>query len=228
MIDFAALAAPFPPDRVSFRVGSTTADKSKGMALAYIDARDVYDRLDAVCGPGGWQCRYPHADKKTVCDIGIKVGDEWVWKSNGAGDSDVEAEKGALSDAVKRAAVVWGIGRYLYDLDSPWVPIEAKGKSYVITDEGKAKLRQMLARNATGAPAEAPKRIDPPAKTSPDGLADKLMKTLSFAKDARDFDEIKNDPDFKTQFQLLGLADRARVAEHGKTVRAGFLPVMAG
>jgi hypothetical protein len=54
------------------------------------------------------------------------------------------------------------------------------------------------------------------------------MKTLSFAKDERDFDEIKNDPDFKTQFQLLGLADRARVAEHGKTVRAGFLPVMAG
>ena len=37
MIDLEALAAPFPPDRISWRVGSTTQDKSKGMALAFIN-----------------------------------------------------------------------------------------------------------------------------------------------------------------------------------------------
>ena len=103
------------------------------MALAYIDARDVQDRLDAVCGVDGWQCRdVPMHDKKTVCEVGVRIGNEWIWKADGAGDSDVEAEKGALSDAFKRAAVRWGIGRYLYDLESPWVALEPAGQSYKI------------------------------------------------------------------------------------------------
>lgn len=123
MIDFEALAAPFPPERISWRVGSMKKDKTAGMALAYLDARDVMNRLDEVCGPAGWQRRYPHAAAKTVCEIGLKIGDEWVWKGDGAGDSDIEAEKGALSDAFKRAAVSWGIGRYLYDIPSPWVAV---------------------------------------------------------------------------------------------------------
>lgn len=84
------------------------------------------ERLDEVCGPENWQCKYTHAGQKTVCDIGICTDNGWVWKADGAGDSDIEAEKGALSDAFKRAAVRWGIGRYLYDLDSPWVPCESR------------------------------------------------------------------------------------------------------
>jgi hypothetical protein len=63
---------------------------------------------------------------------------------NGAGDSDVEAEKGAISDAFKRAAVKWGIGRYLYDLDSPWVDLVPAGKGFKISPEGMAKLRASL------------------------------------------------------------------------------------
>lgn len=125
MIDLKALAAEFPREVVHWRAQSLTKNGDKAMALAYIDARDVYERLDEVCGPEGWQCRYSHAEGKggkTVCEIGIKINDEWVWKANGAGDSDIEGEKGALSDALKRAAVCWGIGRYLYDMPSPWVP----------------------------------------------------------------------------------------------------------
>lgn len=125
MINFDELKRPFAPEAISWRIGSTNKAKTKGMALAYIDARDVQDRLDQVCTVGGWQNRYPHAHGKTVCEIGIFIGDEWIWKADGAGDSDVEAEKGALSDAFKRAAVRWGVGRYLYDLDSHWVEIEA-------------------------------------------------------------------------------------------------------
>ena len=146
MIDLSRLAAPFPPDRISWRVGSTTADKKRGMALAYIDARDVMDRLDTVCGPEGWQCRYPHANGKTCCEIGIRCDVEWVWKANGAGDTDVEKEKGAFSDAFKRAAVLWGIGRYLYDIDSPWVELEAAGKSFKIADRELVRLHTLLAK----------------------------------------------------------------------------------
>lgn len=150
---FEKLSAPFPPDRVSWRIGSTNGDKTKGLALAYIDARDVMQRLDDVVGPDRWQNRYPHANGKTVCEIGILIHPgilpgEWVWKSDGAGDSDVEAEKGALSDAFKRAAVRWGIGRYLYEIASPWVAIEQRGRSYVIVDSEYPKLERLLAGNA--------------------------------------------------------------------------------
>lgn len=144
-MDFDKLRAPFPPDRVSWRVGSTTQDKSKGLALAYIDARDVMERLDEVCGPAGWQRAYPHANGKTVCSIGLNIDGQWIWKADGAGDSDIEAEKGALSDAFKRAAVSWGIGRYLYDVDSPWVEIEPIGKSYKIKAHEYHRLRKVLA-----------------------------------------------------------------------------------
>lgn len=122
---FDELKAEFPRQAISWRAQSMKADGTAAMALAYIDARDVMNRLDDVCGPAGWQCRYPHANGKTVCEIGIRVGEEWIWKADGAGDSDIEAEKGALSDAFKRAAVRWGIGRYLYDLASPWVNCES-------------------------------------------------------------------------------------------------------
>lgn len=143
---FKRLAAPFPPERVSWRVGSTNQDKTKGMALAYLDARDVMNRLDEVVGPSNWQDRYPHAGAKTVCEIDIWVeGRGWVTKADGAGDTDVEKEKGSLSDAFKRAAVRWGIGRYLYELPSPWVAIEPMGRSYKITDAEKARLARMMA-----------------------------------------------------------------------------------
>lgn len=153
---WADLSAPFDPSIVSWRVGATTGDKSKGMALAYIDARDVMERLDTVCGPSGWECSYPHAAGKTVCEIRAwvprgaptdKIDDcewEWITKSDGAGDTDHEAEKGALSDAFKRAAVRFGVGRYLYGLNTPWMPIEKFGNSYKLTDEAFKKLENFL------------------------------------------------------------------------------------
>lgn len=163
MTDFAALSAPFPPDSVSWRVGTSNKKKrqketgdnfakaTKGIALAYIDARDVMERLDDVCGPGGWQCKYSHANGKTVCDIGVKVGDEWVWKADGAGDSDIEAEKGALSDAFKRAAVRWGIGRYLYAVSSPWCDLDEREQ---ITEADRRKLRALLTGADPAKPAQ--------------------------------------------------------------------------
>lgn len=161
-IDWKALAAPFPPDAVSWRVGSISRrDKTKAKALAYLDARDVMNRLDAVAGPANWQCRYSHAAVKTVCDIAIRVDGEWVWKADGAGDTDIEAEKGSLSDAFKRAAVRWGIGRYLYDLPSPWVTINELKQ---IEDSEHAKLRALLAKDARQSDMpSAPPATSPPA-----------------------------------------------------------------
>lgn len=124
------LAAEFPREVIHWRSQTLTRNGDKALALAYLDARDVMDRLDEVCGPEGWQDKYVETVKgRIICSIGIKVGDEWVWKSDGAGDTAVEGEKGGISDALKRAAVKWGIGRYLYRLDAVWAPCETYEKN---------------------------------------------------------------------------------------------------
>lgn len=128
------LHEPFPEDQVHWRAQTLTQKGDKALALAYLDARDVQDRLDAVCGPENWQCEYTETQSgRVICRLGIKIGDEWVWKSDGAGATAVEGEKGGLSDAFKRAAVPWGVGRYLYRMPTPWVPCETYergGKKY--------------------------------------------------------------------------------------------------
>lgn len=117
------LKAPLPT--IHWRAQSLTRDGTKAMALAYMDARDVMDRLDTVCGPENWQDSYVESAKgRVICTISIRVGDTWVSKSDGAGDTAVEGEKGGISDAFKRAAVKWGIGRYLYDMPTPWAECE--------------------------------------------------------------------------------------------------------
>lgn len=120
------LAEPFPVNKIHWRVGATTQDKKKGIALAYLDARDVMKRLDDEYG-ANWQCRYPFPG---CCEIGLLLSSpnetrqEWVWRANGAGETNVEGEKGQYSDAFKRAAVMWGIGRYLYSLPNVWVELD--------------------------------------------------------------------------------------------------------
>ena len=85
-----------------------------GKELVYIDARQVMNRLDEVFDVGGWQAHYEHIGGRMICKLSCLIGGKWVTKSDGAGDTNIEGDKGGISDALKRAAVLWGIGRYLY------------------------------------------------------------------------------------------------------------------
>lgn len=159
---YEGLSAEFPRDAISWRAQSVTQDGTKAMALAYIDARDVMDRLDSIVGFENWQDRYEFHGSRTVCYLSIRIDGEWVTKADGAGDSDVEAEKGAISDALKRAAVKWGVGRYLYHLKSPWVPCESYakgGKNYwkKWTDDPWKHVRAENTKPAATKPADAPR-----------------------------------------------------------------------
>ena len=135
------LKMPFPVNRVHWRVGSTNKKKvqretnsqsakaTKGMPLAYIDARDVMQRLDEVFGVGKWQDSYFETGSgRIICELSCYVDSMWIKKSDGAGNTGTEGEKGAISDAFKRAAVKFGIGRYLYSIKSGWVDLDQYGK----------------------------------------------------------------------------------------------------
>lgn len=147
------LAEPFAAASVKWRIGSTNGDKTRGMALAYIDARCVFQRLDDVVGSFNWQSKITllEDDPRVLCSIGIRPvweqGEhdrDWVWKTDGAGPTDIEGEKGGISDAIKRAAVHWGIARYLYEMPAPWVAIERRGRSAQIAAHERGRLVSLL------------------------------------------------------------------------------------
>lgn len=123
-----------------WRVGNYNKTKTKASCLAYIDARDVMDRLDEVCGINRWQDDYKEVGGKLIAGIAILCDDEWVWKWDTGSESDIEKEKGQMSDAFKRAAVKWGIGRFLYTMKSPWVDVVPSGNTCVPVDAQKQRI----------------------------------------------------------------------------------------
>jgi hypothetical protein len=123
------------------RAGYTHDGKLYGTVLAYITNRAIMNRLDEVCGPANWRNEFREwqvgGRHGVLCGLSIRIGDEWVTKWDGAENTEIESVKGGLSDAMKRAGVQWGIGRYLYDLEEGFAVIDEKGAYYA---SGKDRL----------------------------------------------------------------------------------------
>jgi hypothetical protein len=154
------LAEPMP---YKWRIQSASKYKPEITCVAYIDSRDVMDRLDSVVGAGNWQRKHELIGKNLYCSIGVKIDGEWVWKSDCGTESQTEKEKGQSSDSFKRAAVNFGIGRFLYTLglvkieanetknqtNKPY-PIDAKGKriwhlnDYIINTLGRKQVKEAV------------------------------------------------------------------------------------
>ena len=125
MIDFKKLTEPL--NQYRWKIQNYNKAKTKGMAVPYFDARDAENRLDDVCGNQGWQDEYYQVKDTLFCKLGIKVDDEWIWKS-GAGVESKGADdvkyKGEASDAFKLSCVKWGIFRDVYAIKSIWLDIK--------------------------------------------------------------------------------------------------------
>ena len=140
------LKAPFAAKDIEWRVQSAGERDGKPWAkvLAYVTARAIMDRLDEVVGIDSWQDHYEAGPeggvlcKLSVC-ISRDVADIWITKEDCAENTDIEAVKGGISGAIKRAAVKWGIGRYLYDLSEGWAVVSENGEHWQGAKEGKYK-----------------------------------------------------------------------------------------
>ena len=135
---FSRLSLPFPASRLEWRIGRKTAS-GKGFMFTCGTSRGIMERLDDVFGADGWSASYTAIEGGFLCTLGCCVDkDCWVHKQDGAGRTDVEPVKGGISGALKRAAVAWGIGRYLYELPQVLVDLEDgkyfKGK-IILPDE---------------------------------------------------------------------------------------------
>lgn len=151
------LAKPFPANRISIKVQTKPNDNGNSLCVAYIDARDVMDRLDDVAG-GEWQDSYKSAPSGglecalTICGVTrCDVGDD---------KNDNEAEKAGYSDAFKRAAVKFGVGRFLYSLPKMYGKVKPVGKNFFLEKGEEERLQGIVAASLNGKQIKVEKPVE--------------------------------------------------------------------
>lgn len=130
------LKRPFPEKEIHWRAGATTRDKTKAQALPYAEPRVYEDRLNEVVGHD-WECRFTSWDDlKIICELTImgktrsSTGQAETPKSDKS--PEIQATT-AEAQAFKRACAKFGLGRYLYDFPTPWVPYDQQKRQLVET-----------------------------------------------------------------------------------------------
>ena len=149
------LKEKFDEKDLEFRVGATNSDKTMGLALAYVQARAIQNRLDEVVGFENWKVSYKEIQGGFLCTLSIRINDEWIEKEDGASVTEFESVKGGISNAFKRVASSgFGIGRYLYNARNSWYPIKPQGKGFVFAETPKLQLNEDQPKAETRPKAE--------------------------------------------------------------------------
>jgi hypothetical protein len=147
-----AIGKRFLPTEILIRPGYPVDKDGNPYAqpLFYMDRSIVINRLNESVGHHGWSDSYSEVGKGVVCKLSINLGNEqeerWYSKEDGAGESDIEGEKGAYSGALKRAANKWGMGMYLYTefKEKELLPAYYVGNSARFTNESIGHCRKIL------------------------------------------------------------------------------------
>lgn len=194
----AALAAFFPADKIGWK--PQAVKNNRAMAVAYIDARDVMDRLDEAVGPANWQDEYtPLGDGSVMCRLSVRFGAEWIVKADVGSPSEQpdggDRLKAAFSDALKRAAVKFGVGRYLYSLPHSWHDYDPAKRQFVNVPTLPAKFLPQQQKPAQQKPAApvAPTPQKPAAPQQASNAPDRLNGWSNLVR--QHFDAIKKAAD---------------------------------
>jgi hypothetical protein len=168
------LQEPFDPREVDFRVqGKVNEQTGRAQVVAYIDARAVQDRLDAVVGAGNWSFDWtPLVIDRGEVQVAKGVLTVYgVSKADAGSASSFEQTLGAVSHCFKRAAVHWGIGRYLYSLPTTWVAVERGGRiPEPVLDDLRSRLpRPSASGSSTPTEPALPERRPEPAVVRANG-----------------------------------------------------------
>jgi len=133
------LTAPIQPNEIEWRVQSVTST-GKMIVVPYINNRCVMQRFDAAFGPTNWTSEFREITNGFICRLSVTIDKRTIYREDGASKTNIEPEKGGISDAMKRAAVQFGLGRCLYDY--PKVFIECNEK--YIPDWAQDKLTKLV------------------------------------------------------------------------------------
>jgi hypothetical protein len=157
------LAAPFRADQVRCRPGALSGDKAKALAIFYVNPKTIQQRLDDVLGVDGWadECEVL-PDGCVVCRLTVWFGDRAVTRCDvGAPSKQPDAGdrlKAAFSGALKRAALKFGVGRYLDGVPQQWAELDGSGKRFKKTPRLPAEFLPPPAQERAPAPAAPPKQ----------------------------------------------------------------------
>lgn len=184
---FAALSSQFKPDELEWRVQRSGIKNNKPWAIVvpYVQNRAIMDRLDEVVGLWNWRNEFKQFTNGIVCGISIKLfapqslisheeliakyGESvvpskkeefWLTKWDGAPETNIEAFKGGLSDAMKRAAVHWGMGRYLYRIEMKFAEFVDNGKYTAKIENSYYKWNPPYVEELTEKPAQGRSMAD--------------------------------------------------------------------
>lgn len=214
-----ALALPFDPSEVKWKPAVVSGNRA--MALCYVDARVIQDRLDEVLGVTGWQDDYEVlADNSVVCRLRLKLDGEWITKVDVGGPSEQpdggDRMKAAFSDGLKRAAVKFGVGRYLYRLPSQWVDYDPQKRQFArlptLPDWARPTKAQGAAK-PTPAPAPASTPAAKPEQKQPaKPQANPAAAAPSIPKDGT---ELKRRlTDYDARLATEGLIEKGELVNH--------------
>jgi len=158
-----ALAAPFREADVSWVVVATSNKNTPQMTelwAPYLEADPIIDRLDEVLGPDGWSLDIEAVGERgAICRLTI-LGVMKAGAGQIAADQKTDQPfKAAATDALKRAAVLFGIGRYLHKVQNEWRKPTA---------EGARPKRGAGPKAPPPAPRPAPEAAPPAASPSPE------------------------------------------------------------
>lgn len=112
-----------------WKVQSFNRDKTKAMCVAFIDARLAVKRLNEVC-VYGWHRKHFAIGDDTYCDLGVVMPDGTIqWRGDvGESENKTERAKTSASDSLKRAALNFGLGLFLYEKDIVMVDAKTEGQ----------------------------------------------------------------------------------------------------
>lgn len=186
------LAGPFGEDEIEFLPRAVKGDKA--LAIPYLDARAVMNRLDRVVGAGNWSFAWDPitTDGKMVRGKLTVLG--VTYEDAGEAATEDELLKSAVSDALKRCAVHVGIGRYLYALAPVWAPYDSQRKRWTEYPKLEPRLVQAALRSCGvtsapdvgGRPAPSPTtrtNATPAPESSGDQAASKKCKVCGMTRE---------------------------------------------
>lgn len=171
--DLKKLKEPFDERTICVKAQSRSKNKDKISLILYVQHTDSYTRAEEVdpswsseiTGEQYFQGAEPKDDWFSVR---VKVTIKGVSRENSGEGSD---KKSATSDGTKRALMLFGIGRYLYDCDPVWVPYNEQTdyyRTYTLSDYMAAlrpgQMRPPIKGNVPSASAPQTQAA-PPAQT---------------------------------------------------------------
>lgn len=150
------LREPFKLQYINWKINNYTNDKKRALITFYLDARAVQHRLNLILGVEGWTFTFTELEKdqgvhgkltiygfskdasnalkKEDCVVHEVTREDVGYASTTNKD---EWYKDAVSDALKRCAVHFGVGHFLYALPNLWIDLTEPGQKYLNDDQNK-------------------------------------------------------------------------------------------